>query len=891
MGFFSKNKDENLGFIINFDDDNIKISGDKNLAPHAITADEVSAIGTSANEQSHYTTNTGALDSLKKRMNVSIPETPKSEKVDLFTTPKQPSRPESGEPIKKVDANNEATTQKVVEKNVENSQKTLIEKVKRYTIDEQGNDVSENNEPLYQLQSVAEILLNNGENAMKDLSKKYGLDFVVDNLGKEKAKLETAEAKTPEKTSKPQKSITTATPTPAFEQMVSDAAARESKEIYDSLFQKEKPVLPLDTSVPDISDIDTHEVGVSENQQKANTATIRFTPIKDKRGNTDHITISSVTRHIDLGDDTYQDISSKSTVQNLEQSDFDKFAPEHEVNDLSSGKKLLYRYALKKRSSFLGVIASFMSLIALSVFLIPPVFDFIIGNPKNAMFICGAFLLVSVFANISMFADFKNLFKKRCGFDILASLCTLFTLSLCVTAALTKENAYYNILMCSFILLVRSICKFKEISLFINNLKRILTKTPKKAIALLNDPATTFAMAKNTIDGDVLIAAHRNTNFVNDYVKHSTFSLKLSGRCSIIFYFTLFFALISAVMGYFYYQSFYAAIYSATVVSSIISMPSLFFINSLPLSSAAKKLNPKGAMIAGMHGAEKIELTNAAVVDINDIFPSGSVKMYSMKVLSDNNIDDTILRAASLTAAVNSPLEAIFKQIAGTNASYSIPDSDTVKYEKNLGISGWVNNELLFIGNRSLMQAHGIAIPSLETDRKILRRGYFPVYVATTDTACALIIIQYDAKAEISKELRKVTDLGLTLLVKNCDPNINEQMICDYFGLYEDSVKILSNAGVYMYKNATMSCDECSAPAAYRGSNINLIKIINCASMIKKSNKILTVLYSIFAVLGLMYFIYAAFSGVTTIPTPFNVLAYELTATILSIIGFLIQKP
>ncbi len=398
-------------------------------------------------------------------------------------------------------------------------------------------------------------------------------------------------------------------------------------------------------------------------------------------------------------------------------------------------------------------------------------------------------------------------------------------------------------------------------------------------------------MAKHAIDGDVLIASNRNTGFINDYVKHSMFSLKLGGRGSVIFYATLIFALLSGIMAYFYYQYMYEAVYSAAAIACIISMPSLFFINCLPLSSASKKLNARGAMIAGMYGAEKIELTNAAVVNINDIFPTGTIKMYSMKVLSDNNVDDTIMRAASLTAAVNSPLEAIFTKIAGTNSSYSIPDSDTVKYEKNLGISGWVNNELLFIGNRSLMQAHGIAIPSLEIDKKILRRGYFPVYVATATTACALIVIQYDVKHEIAKDLRKVTELGLTLLVENCDPNITEDMICDYFGLYEGSVKIMSNAGVYMHKNATVPVDECPAPAAYRGSNLNLIRIINCASMIKKSNKLLTILYAVFAVFGVMYFIYAAFSGITTIPDPLTVLIYELTVCIISIIGFLIRKP
>lgn len=889
MGFFSKNKNNNNGFIINTDDEPIKISGDKNLAPHAMTANEVSMLWLNGDDDKNHT-NTNALDSLKKRMNISNNNQVKAENIEPLCEQL------NFEPTKEDDSKTaEPSTSIKKESNPNSIEKPLIEKVKRYTIDEQGRDVSQNQEPLYQLESVAEILMNNGEHAMKNLSEKYGLDVVFDDLSKssQNNKGKKADNKKDNNATGLSKLDSGVTPTLTFEQMVSESEKRETKELYENLFadkNDKKNEIP-DISVPDISDIDNHEVGISTQNDISNTATIRFTPVKDTKGNTDHITISSSTKHIDLSDAFYEDISSQSTVQNLEQSEFEKFSPKNEVTDIASGKKIIHKFAIQKRSSFLSIFVSSLCVIALMIFLIPPVFDFIIANPKNAMFTCGAFLLMSVIANVTMFTDFKNLLCKRCGFDVIASLCSVLSLSLCVTAALTHSNAYYIILLCSIILLIRAICKFKEISYVIANLKQILNDKPKKAVTLINDPATTFAMAKNTIEGDVLAAAHRNTVFVSDYMKHTQFSQKLSGKGAITFYFTLAFSIIVGVMAYFYYQSVFDAVYCAAVISCIAAMPTLFFIDCLPLSSAAKKLNAKGAMIAGMYGAERLELTNAAIVHINDIFPQGSVKMYSMKVLSDNNIDDTILRAASLTAAINSPLEAIFKQIAGTNSSYSIPDSDTVKYEKNLGISGWVNNELLFIGNRSFMQAHGISIPSLEVDKKILRKGYFPVYVANTDSACALIVIQYNAKPEIAKDLRKVTELGLTLLVENCDPNITEEMLCDYFGLYEGSVKIMTNSGVYMLKNITPDVPECTAPAAYIGSHLNLIRIINCASLIKRSNKLLTVMYAVFAILGIVCFVYAAFSGLMSLPQQTTVLLYTLGTTFLSIIGFLIRKP
>ena len=100
-----------------------------------------------------------------------------------------------------------------------------------------------------------------------------------------------------------------------------------------------------------------------------------------------------------------------------------------------------------------------------------------------------------------------------------------------------------------------------------------------------------------------------------------------------------------------------------------------------------------------------------------------------------------------------------------------------------MGISGWVDNKFLFVGNRTLLEAHGIDVPSVETDKKILRQGYFPIYVATDNKACALLAVQYNVKPEIARELRKTSALGITMLINSSDPNLTEEMICAYFGL------------------------------------------------------------------------------------------------------------
>ncbi len=868
MGFFSKKKDENKGFVINADDEAIKISGDKNLAPHAMTPSEVSSLWVIGDDEE--ATNTNALNSLKKRMHLSVDEQQKSTESSV-------KKPKTILPEQK---------DKVIinHKSNQTEQKTLIEKVKRYTIDEHGHDAAKTQEPLYQLESVAEILKLDSEDALKELSKKYDIQFERPSKSKN---INTRE----EKPAKSKKPAQTAAPTPAFEQMVSDAEARESKELYEALFPSDKKSEIPDISVPDISDIDTHEVGIST-EAPSNTATIRFTPVANTKGQTDHITISSATKHIDLDDSVIEEITSHS-ITKLEETDFEDFAPKNEYKDTASGKKILRKLAIAKRTHFLSSFASSLVLVALLIML-PFLSNSLLSNPKTTMLVATVLLSASVLANLNMFFEFKNLLKKCCSFDIMAALCSTFTIAFGITSALTKKDGYYIVLLCAFIVFVRSICKFKYVSAEYNSLKLITNEKAKNAVALINDPATTFAMAKNSIEGDILVAGHKKTNFIEDFMKHFEFHKTISGKVSIAFFVAVGLAAISGLISYFYYENIFDAVYAACAITCGAAIPTIFLIDALPFASASKKLNRKQSMIAGIYGAQRIENANAAVIRVDDIFPEGTVVMHNMKVLSNNNIDQTLLRAASLTAAVGSPLEAIFKEIAGSNDSYSVPDSDTIKYEKNLGISGWVDNEPLFIGNRSLMKAHGIDIPSLEVDKKILRKGFFPVYVATANAACALIVIQYNVDPEVARELHKITDLGVLLLVENCDPNVTEDMICDYFGLYENSIKVMSNAGVHMYKNATPDIISCSAAASYRGSGLNFIKIINRASGIKSANRILTVMYAVFAILGILCFVYAAFSGITgasDLPSQATVLIYTLCTFVLSIIGFLIRKP
>ncbi|MCQ2440957.1 MAG: hypothetical protein MJ076_03565 [Clostridia bacterium] len=855
MKFFSSNSNNDGDFLEFLDNENNKdeISLEKfnsTRPSHVLTPEEVESINSSENNVVATSSNGDALKSLKERMS-------------KFS-----------------------------------KKETLLEKCKPYTLDEQGNDMSKPSAPLYELESVADILRSKGEKALDELSKKY--DVSIDALGKNKE----PEIKTKTETVPNNADIAQGKPVPektiAFEKLVSDSKETEKPKInVKQIFSQDVMIDELDFNLPDISDIDTRtqkraEEVNEDRENLSNTPTIRFTPVKNTDGNKNRISVSSTTKPIDITAeiDAMEDISSNSAVgTELQLTNFDEYLPRQEYKSFADTKKIIRDFSIKKRSAFISAVLSGLCTFILSIFLIPPLNDVIISYPKNSNIFSGIVLLVSLLANIKIFSSFANAFTKNSNGDFLATVCTLSTLFLVVISFVNNIYIFEIVFLVTLILFVRSLCNFFDASSMLGNLRQIATKNSKKAVSLISDKTITFAMAKNAIEGDVLVAVPRNTEFVSDYFKYSTFGTRFNGKLSIITILSLIIALISGIVAYTYFDGIYYGVYTFTVILSLASLPSLFFIDTLPSFSAAKRLNKKGAMIAGKTAAEKLELANAVVVNSTDIFPSGTVTLQNIKVLSDNSIDDTLLKAASLTDAVGSTLAPIFKKIAGTNSAYSIPNSDTVKYEERLGLSGWVDDELLFIGNRTLMEAHGIPMPNIEIDRKILRKGYFPVYLASGGKACALLIIQYSVNPIVAREFKRITNLGVTVLVSNCDPNINEEMICDYLGLYDDSVKVMSNAGVHMYKNTVSKVESCSAPASFRTGNLTFITIMNCASRMKKTNTLLTVFYVLFFVLGTAVFIYSAFSGSANLINSTAVLLYELSATLLSLIVFIIRKP
>lgn len=883
MSFFSKKENEELFSLLSDDDEEDLFAeyAAHNYNSNALTPEEVSGVSWSGTEEASH--DTSALDSLKKRM-LNPEDEPKKEAPMLKPEPQSSDLSNETETDDfdlnafaeiynraKAEKNPEVTADtKPTEPEKSPHEKTLLEKCRPFILDGEGDDSAMKSAPTYKLESVAEILNNESQKAIDRLSQKY--DIAFDDLGKH------SETKKPERELKPAEET------------------EPERDVFEDLISSSAKISQVQTNVTSIiSDIDSSVPSVKAKEPDPHsTATIKFTPVSDEN-NMSRISISSQTRSIDLtGELTSLPDSASDETENevqLEQTEFEEYIPEKEFSDEKDAKRFLRELSLKKRSAFLKAVLSVILLLLLAAARLPFMSGILLAYTKTVNIICTAVLGIITLINADMFKSLPKILSRRSRPDICAVTASLSVLAYGVTAVFKNEIALDLIILGAATLTIRAICSFFTAAYMLEGFRQIASPSPKRAVKLISDQAVTFAMAKNAIEGDVLAAAPQRTKHIDGYMKHSTFRIFLAGKLPFI---TVISILLSLIVGFAcasYFDGIVYGFYSAAAIQCFAALPVIFMLDSLPLYSSAKRLSKMGAMIAGKTGAEKIENANAAVLNADELFPSGTVQLHQMKLLSDNSIDDTIIRAASLTDALSSPLSPIFKKIAGTGGNVVLPDSDTVKYEDRMGISGWVDNKLLFIGNRTLMEAHGIEVPSVEVDRKILRKGLFPVYVATENKACALITVRYTVRPDIARELRRVSALGVTMLINSSDPNMTEEMICDYFGLYEDSVKVMSAAGCHMYKNAVTPTESCFAPAAYKGNPMGLAAIISNAGKIKKSNLLLTVLYVILSVLGAVLFAYMSFDGSGSLMSGAAVLLYSLISTAVSYIIYLTQKP
>ncbi len=313
-----------------------------------------------------------------------------------------------------------------------------------------------------------------------------------------------------------------------------------------------------------------------------------------------------------------------------------------------------------------------------------------------------------------------------------------------------------------------------------------------------------------------------------------------------------------------------------------ISMPAgaLTTVN-FPILRAARRVLRHGAMMIGWQAAEDFGDIHALAVDALEVFPSESVLLHGIKTFLGTRIDEAILDAAAVSIAAGGPLSSVFRRVI-QNRTDILKEVDTLVYEQGMGMSGWVGGRRVLIGNRHLLENHGVDVPSRDYEARYTKNNRQIVYLSTVGELSAMFVISYVADAGITKALKNMCNSGITLLVRTCDPNVTEELICQVYDLDSFYVEVMGAPAGRSYEQLIQQkSEENDAVLASNGRLEGTAFGITYCRRLLKSVRLAMVVQIVAGILGLsVAVLLALYTGVMI--TPILLIAYTLLWTVVS---------
>lgn len=317
------------------------------------------------------------------------------------------------------------------------------------------------------------------------------------------------------------------------------------------------------------------------------------------------------------------------------------------------------------------------------------------------------------------------------------------------------------------------------------------------------------------------------------------------------------------------------AITGFAAVLCVASPFSATIAGALPVFRSCAALNDEGSVMAGGYTAETFAETDSVLLDIEQLFPEGSIILHGIRTFSQGRIDEAILDAASVICSTRSTLGSIFINVVQGDKKLLKP-VDTIIYEDGMGLSAWVGGKRVLIGNRELMINHGIDIPSHDYENKYVGGGRDILYLANSGELTAMFVLSYHADKEVYRSLGIMAERGVRLVINCSDPNITTKKLCDLFGYPESQLNLLSSK--YQQKCAELTEERENAPAAavYDGSLFALSDLLNCCGIIRQSSFAAALLEMIGIVIGFILVTLFLFTGNIRSLAMYVLLAFQM---------------
>lgn len=465
--------------------------------------------------------------------------------------------------------------------------------------------------------------------------------------------------------------------------------------------------------------------------------------------------------------------------------------------------KVAYYLKKKKNTALVSAAVSYICFVVLAI--ISVLAKSVIDSSTFLIIISLIFTIIPSVVNFNMLIDgikaFKGFnFNKNTG-SFLAILATLVQQIAFLFSDAPFENGLSLFSAAAVLALAfNQTGEYFELKRISENFSFVADKKDIYSIGPIEKSETAFEIGRGLLLEDPSVLASQKTLFPRRFIELSRKyypSDEISKRIIPIGFLA---SVIVGVLALLVSKNIFSAVtaFSACVC---VSIPYFSFIaDSISMARISKKLRKKGGMIAGWDAFRVCDNANAVAVDSSDVFAQDGGNIYGIHLFYDMQIDEAIIYTASLLIASGGPLGNLFKRVIVGEVSL-LPPVDTLAYEDKLGLSAWIFNRRILVGNADLLKNHNVEIPDQALVERHLSAGRYPLYLSIDGKAAAVFIVSYDVNNTNARLLKKIESNSISLLVRTDDANITDEMVASNLALPRSGVKVLSAVSGDLYKS------------------------------------------------------------------------------------------
>lgn len=392
----------------------------------------------------------------------------------------------------------------------------------------------------------------------------------------------------------------------------------------------------------------------------------------------------------------------------------------------------------------------------------------------------------------------------------------------------------------------------------IRNFDRLTDGNPKYGIHYVEDERRAENLTRGTTGDFPILAAMQPVEEPEDFLKY-TFSTDLADQfcrtaVPLILILSLIFSVGMAITraehvesAVCYGMSIFALCFSAAACTAIT------LISNLPMASGTKDYVRNSGLLLGYQSVDDFYDVNTVMVDAATLFPRNTTKLENIQVVGESHIADSLQYAASLTQHAGSILKDLFAGAILAEEQMLLP-VENYAYDEGKGISGWIENKRVLLGNRDMMIEHSVeGIPVAGKVKSLTPNGAEALYLSIGGSVSALYMIRLEAGKSVRKWLRELQRANLFLIIRSNDAMLTQRKIAKLFNIHEEQLKIIPPRLEKEFAAETAPLKKASPSMLCAGRLAGFVQTIIGAKRIRSAASLGLLLQAVTACLGLLF--------------------------------------